>query len=1025
MSNVKNFGLIGVGADLQFGKAGTHLVNNAGTFNFKAANGSTDAALTAAGITSSAGNVTLTTGDLVLTDTAGVLTVGTDTTLSRAQAGVFRFNGTAAVVMPAGTTGQEPGTQIAGMFRYNSTLGAMEYSNGTSWFPLSSSAALQTEIDNIETSLGGAIDSSGNFIPGGFTGAVIGTVASFTEAIQNVANYALSKDTLDEIFLQTGAGKVIYSNGTSWQQALPGSTSGVQKWDAGLDNLAALAGTGIVVETADGVFANRTLVAPAAGITITDADGVAGNPTFALANDLAALEGLTTTGYIVRTGDGTATTRSMNVVSGDLVITGDASGVSTDTTFGLATVTQAATGNFVKVTLDTKGRVTGNTPVVAADITALVDATYVNVTGDTMTGSLTMATGTHITLTDDPVNPTDAANKNYVDNAVTGLTWKTAVLAATTTNGTFATAFANGQVIDGVTLATNDRILIKNQTDQTQNGIYIVQASGAPVRSSDANTGPELDSAAVFVQTGTANADSGWVQVTSNVTIGTSNIVWQQFSGAGAYTSGVGIDITGNVISTRLGAGIGELPTGEIGVDLYDPTNGAVILTTDGTTPSTATGAQLYLKLDAAGALAQTSSGLKINANSVTNAMIVNDTMVVNGDTGSGSLALGGTLEVKGTSTQGIVTSVNGTGTFTVTASNASSSQKGVATFDATEFTVTTGNVVLGTVPIGKLSASTITFAGNTGTPDAVALGETVTISSADSAITTTAGANSISIQLNTVDVPHGGTGATSFTANQILFGNGTSAIQSDAGLTFTPGSPVATLAMGGATGLTLTTNATSHDVTLTAAGSNADIVLVPTGTGSVVVGPVGAGLIQSDAATALTVRGNTTLTLESGTGSTTMVLPSGTSNKVTVSGPTAADYATGLAAADLVNKQYVDGAIATGASAGSVKAVTATVSLASAGTVNVGAALPAGATILSVKVNVTAADTATGTLQIGKSGGGQYMATTENDTQTTGLYLAETYVVEAGSVQVQATVGGTPGGSGSAQVFVEYKVAG
>jgi len=66
MANVKNFGLIGVGSDLQLGKAGTRLINNAGTFNFKAANGSTDAALTSAGITSSAGNVTLTTGNAVL-----------------------------------------------------------------------------------------------------------------------------------------------------------------------------------------------------------------------------------------------------------------------------------------------------------------------------------------------------------------------------------------------------------------------------------------------------------------------------------------------------------------------------------------------------------------------------------------------------------------------------------------------------------------------------------------------------------------------------------------------------------------------------------------------------------------------------------------------------------------------------------------------------------------------------------------------------------------------------------------------
>jgi hypothetical protein len=155
------------------------------------------------------------------------------------------------------------------------------------------------------------------------------------------------------------------------------------------------------------------------------------------------------------------------------------------------------------------------------------------------------------------------------------------------------------------------------------------------------------------------------------------------------------------------------------------------------------------------------------------------------------------------------------------------------------------------------------------------------------------------------------------------------------------------------------------------------------------------------------------------------MALPSGTGSKVTVSGPTAADYAIGLANEDLVNKQYVDSAIATGAAAGAIKAVTATVSLAATGSVSVGAVLPAGATILSVKVSVTAADTGTGTLQVGKSGGAQYMTDAENDTQATGLYMAECYVVEATGIQVQATVGGTPAGAGSATVIVTYKVAG
>jgi hypothetical protein len=146
-----------------------------------------------------------------------------------------------------------------------------------------------------------------------------------------------------------------------------------------------------------------------------------------------------------------------------------------------------------------------------------------------------------------------------------------------------------------------------------------------------------------------------------------------------------------------------------------------------------------------------------------------------------------------------------------------------------------------------------------------------------------------------------------------------------------------------------------------------------------------------------------------------------GTGGNVTVAGVTAAAYSGTLADADLANKYYVDSVIAT--VAGDVKAVRATVSLASTGSFNIGSVLPAGVTILSVKVNVTVADTATGTLQVGKTGGSQYMTTTENDTQTVGLYLAEDYVNEATAITVQATVGGTPGGAGSADVIVTYQI--
>jgi len=156
----------------------------------------------------------------------------------------------------------------------------------------------------------------------------------------------------------------------------------------------------------------------------------------------------------------------------------------------------------------------------------------------------------------DPSAATDLTTKQYVDARLSGLTWKQPVRAATTTNGTLATAYANGQVIDGVTLATNDRILIKDQTTPSENGIYVVAASGAPTRATDADSSAELDSAAVLVTSGTVNADNAFTQTTNSPTVGTSALVWSQFGGANLPVAGAGLTRSGNTLDVGAGTGI-------------------------------------------------------------------------------------------------------------------------------------------------------------------------------------------------------------------------------------------------------------------------------------------------------------------------------------------------------------------------------------------------------------------------------------------------------------------------------------
>jgi hypothetical protein len=156
-----------------------------------------------------------------------------------------------------------------------------------------------------------------------------------------------------------------------------------------------------------------------------------------------------------------------------------------------------------------------------------------------------------------PTNSGDAATKGYVDSVAEGLHVHESAVAATTTNVNLANALENGDVLDGITLATGNRILVKNQTTQSENGIYVVQASGQPVRATDFDTASEVDSGDfIFVYSGTVNAGTGWVQTNRPAVIGTDSIVFAQFSGAGTYLGGAGMTLDGNTFNIGAGTGI-------------------------------------------------------------------------------------------------------------------------------------------------------------------------------------------------------------------------------------------------------------------------------------------------------------------------------------------------------------------------------------------------------------------------------------------------------------------------------------
>ena len=162
----------------------------------------------------------------------------------------------------------------------------------------------------------------------------------------------------------------------------------------------------------------------------------------------------------------------------------------------------------------------------------------------------------------DPTNPQDAATKNYVDGAINGLSWKAPCVAATTAN----IALTGTQTIDGVALVAGNRCLVKNQTTASGNGIYVV-AAAAWARAADSTTAAQLENEATYIDQGTTQAGTGWTMTTPlPITVGTTNLTYAQFSGAGTYTAGNGITISGNVIA--VGAGTGILSTaGQVAVD--------------------------------------------------------------------------------------------------------------------------------------------------------------------------------------------------------------------------------------------------------------------------------------------------------------------------------------------------------------------------------------------------------------------------------------------------------------------------
>ena len=222
-------------------------------------------------------------------------------------------------------------------------------------------------------------------------------------------------------------------------------------------------------------------------------------------------------------------------------------------------------------------------------------STWVAETGSTARASLGLGTistqaansvaisGGTITGLGAPSSSSDAATKNYVDNLVAGLKTRIITRVATTANVDLSNDLQNGDTLDGITLSTNDKVLVKNQTDATQNGIYDVVASGTATRNSDYDTVAELAGQLVIIQEGSTNADKIYLCTTDNSgSIGSVNIVFTivQPSNVGDVTLNGVQTLTNKTLTSPVISEIVSVSNGNISVAPNG--SGKVLLDGDG-----------------------------------------------------------------------------------------------------------------------------------------------------------------------------------------------------------------------------------------------------------------------------------------------------------------------------------------------------------------------------------------------------------------------------------------------------------
>ena len=382
-----------------------------------------------------------------------------------------------------------------------------------------------TDIDNINIAEGCA--------PSGINNAIRELMAQLKDFQTGTAGDSLT------------VGGALAVTGTSTHTGALAANGGITGTTAVVSSLtvntsAVIASADINAGTIDGAVIGGAAAQAITGTLITASTGFVGGVTGAVVGNV--------TGNIT----GNVTGNVVGNLTGN--VTGDVTGNVTATT-GTSTLADVIIRGGLDMDAGTSATITNlAAPTNSGDAatkgyTDAQTALKLSLSGGTMSGAIAMGAN-KITGLGTPTADADAASKIYVDGLVQGLDAKASCVAASTANLTLSGA----QTVDGVSIVAGNRVLVKDQSTASGNGIYVA-AAGAWARSTDADTWDELISAFVFVESGTANADNGFT-CTNNAggTLGSTAVTWVQFSGAGQITAGDGLSKTGNTINVGTAA---------------------------------------------------------------------------------------------------------------------------------------------------------------------------------------------------------------------------------------------------------------------------------------------------------------------------------------------------------------------------------------------------------------------------------------------------------------------------------------